>query len=242
MNEASMKPTNKWTDNQRYCGSSTSKGRNSKLLDGTFHVSPVATSMQTVGDIQEQVSTARDAIGEQLYTVPSQNHLHGHDARVGFFLHSSLQRHGEPRNATVIGDCAGRSRPGSWIFAGPGSEHMWHLNKWDKPENPEGNGDGKELQMMEVHSKRGHPVISCTTIFEKGSLRQAGRKDQHSHPLQRAVCQNDLQADRIIESILHALRCCKVPARTDSRRRNARQLGKCQGSLDASQRAERTCS
>ena len=138
--ELSGKFTDKWSQQSTVkCGSDV---EGSKVTDCTFHVSP---AMQMVAAMREQVSTRRDASG---YGSKPETYSHSiilmdmiTELEVSPTVHCSDQANF--RNATVVRDCAGRFRPGYWIFVGAGSEKTWQFHKWDKPDNIDGNWDRK---------------------------------------------------------------------------------------------------
>ena len=136
MSETSRKFTNKWKDHKQQDRTTTSKGINSMFVDCIFHVNPGATSMRVLAATQEQVSTTWDAVGSRC-APETYNH------RVIFM--------------GMMSDLGWEFLP--QIFTTTLSEKTWIFDKWDNPENPDGNWDRKSLQMMATHTESSQPVF-----------------------------------------------------------------------------------
>ena len=67
-------------------------------------------------------------------------------------MNELAHRSAEPHllNATIVRDHAGRSRPGFWVFVGPGSEST-QMSHWWELEDPKGNLDHDVLHILEVY-------------------------------------------------------------------------------------------
>ena len=221
MTDASRKFSNMWLDNQPFSVTTTSTSMNPKFYDCTSQINLDWRQCK-----RPFSSSSRDATGNGC--TPETN-LHM------IIFSGAVSSNSQPsddenfQNAAVLRDYAGRYRPGSWIGVGPGSEKTWQL---------EGNLDRRTLHVVDTYTASGHQVIPGTTIFKQTNLRQKEAR-QHALEFKRTICQYDFADCFVIESSVHAPRYRQVRGRLprpDTRRRQARQLCKCEGSLNTTRR------
>ena len=80
---------------------------------------------------------------------------------------SSSKRRTKPPNAGIIRDFA---------VVGPGSDTTWKHDTYET-ENPQGNWDRKALQISDIYSGTGHPVILAAALYLTGHLQTKVGKD-----------------------------------------------------------------
>ena len=124
MSDASKKFSNMWLDNQPYSGTTTSTGMNPKFFDCTSQVNLEELLCSYWRQCKRPSSSSKDAIGNGC-TPETNFHIIIFSGMMSELAISSNSQPSDDENfqsAAILRDYAGRSRPGSWISVGPGSE------------------------------------------------------------------------------------------------------------------------